>query len=104
MTSDDTPSEQILVPREQLPLPRPYVAPRTPTEKSLAEIWCTVLNMDLVGVNDSYNHLGGDSLHASVIFAMIQDTFRIALPMAVLMKASTIAQLAPMIDRLVTGK
>jgi acyl carrier protein len=104
MTSHDMPSEQMLVPREQLPLPRPFVASRTPTEKTLAEIWRTALSMDRVGVNDSYNDLGGDSLHASIIFTMIQDTFRIALPMAVLANASTIAELAPMIDRLIAGK
>src|ERR1700726_4300519 len=93
-----------VVPRDQLPLPRPYVAPRTPTEKRLAEIWRMVLTMDCVGVDDSYNDLGGDSLHASIMFTMIQDNFPIALPMAVLANASTIAELAPIIDRLVAGE
>jgi acyl carrier protein len=104
MNTPELPSEQVLVLREQLPLPRPYLAPQTSTEATLAEIWRTVLSMDRVGVEDGYNDLGGDSLHAAVIFTMIQDTFRIELPMSVLMNASTIAQLAPMVDRLAAGE
>ena len=88
------------VPRDQLPLPRPYVAPRTNTERGLARIWCTVLSMDCVGVEDSYNDLGGDSLHAVVIFSRIRETFEVELPVATLVTAPTIAQLAPLIDKL----
>jgi hypothetical protein len=99
MNSSDRPAGEVLVLREQLPLPRSYVAPRTPTEKSLAEIWRTVLGMDCVGVNDGYHHLGGDSLHASVIFKMIEEAFEITLPLAVLATAPTIEELAPIIDR-----
>lgn len=104
MSSQHLPPEQVLVPREQLPLPRLYMAPRTSTEITLAEIWRMVLSMDCVGVNDGYDHLGGDSLHASIIFTMINETFRIELPMAILANASTIAELAPIIDRLVAGE
>ena len=86
--------------REQLPLPQPYVAPRTPTEMSLAEIWSTVLSMDCVGIDDRYEDLGGDSLQATIIFSLIEETFRIALPMATLVDASTIAELALRIDRI----
>jgi len=98
MGSSVTPPEQVLVLREQLPLPRPYVAPRTPTERRLAEIWRTVLTMDCVGVEDSYDDLGGDSFLAVVIFSMIQETFQVALPMAVLIASPTVAMLATKID------
>jgi acyl carrier protein len=60
--------------------------------------------MDRVGIDDDYNDLGGDSLHASVIFTMIQDAFRISLPMSVLVNASSIAELARVIDRLVADR
>ena len=94
-------AEQILVKREQLPLPSRYVAPRTPTEVQLAKIWCTALSMDRIGVDDRYHDLGGDSLLATAIFAMIEKSFRIAVPMALLAEAATIAQMAPKIDALV---
>jgi len=38
--------------------------PRTPAEKALAEIWASVLNLDRVGVLDSFFDLGGDSIMA----------------------------------------
>ncbi|MGH3786768.1 MAG: amino acid adenylation domain-containing protein, partial [Pseudonocardiaceae bacterium] len=39
-----------------------YVAPRTPTEQALAEIWAQVLGVDRVGVYDNFFELGGDSI------------------------------------------
>ena len=100
MNSSAVPPEQPLVLREHLPLPRPYVAPRSPTEQELAEIWRTVLTMDFVGVEDCYHDLGGDSFLAMMIFGMIEDTFRVTLPMSILVDAPTIAELAPKIDYL----
>jgi acyl carrier protein len=98
MISSAGPPEQPLVRREQLPLPRPYVAPRTPTEQRLTEIWQTALSMDRVGVEDGYFDLGGDSFLAATIFRMIEEKFRVSLPMAILVDSPTIAALAPKID------
>ena len=39
-----------------------YVAPRTPLEAALAEIWSEILDLDEVGVNDNFFDLGGDSM------------------------------------------
>ena len=39
-----------------------YVAPRTETEKRLAEIWREVIGVERVGVNDNFFDLGGHSL------------------------------------------
>ncbi|MEZ0364410.1 amino acid adenylation domain-containing protein [Mycobacterium sp. pUA109] len=50
---------------EAAPAPRPaYVAPRTDTERLLAEIWCAVLDLDRVGVHDDFFALGGSSTHS----------------------------------------
>lgn len=38
------------------------VEPRTQLERSLAEIWCEVLQIDEVSVNDDFFELGGDSI------------------------------------------
>jgi acyl carrier protein len=102
MSSSAVPPEQPLVLREHLPLPRCYVAPRTLTELRLAEIWRTVLNMDCVGAEDSYYDLGGDSFLATIIFSMIEETFRVTIPMAILVDASTIAKLGQKIDALLS--
>ena len=39
-----------------------YVAPRTAEEKTLADIWATLLKVDKVGVHDNFFELGGDSI------------------------------------------
>ncbi|MEU4733432.1 condensation domain-containing protein, partial [Streptomyces sp. NPDC023588] len=41
-----------------------HVAPRTPDEERLAAIWCEVLELDQVGIEDSFFELGGDSIRA----------------------------------------
>ncbi|MFC7589483.1 amino acid adenylation domain-containing protein [Nonomuraea antimicrobica] len=38
------------------------VAPRTPTERTLAGIWADVLGLDQVGVEDNFFEVGGDSI------------------------------------------
>src|SRR5262249_49744159 len=39
-----------------------YVAPRTPLELSVADVWADVLRRERVGVHDNFFALGGDSL------------------------------------------
>lgn len=101
-SSPPTPQES-LVPRDHLSLPRPYVAPRTPTEQRLAEIWRKTLSMDRVGIEDNYNDLGGDSFVATIIGRTIEEIFRVAIPMGILADAPTIADLARRIDGLLAG-
>ncbi|MDB4970228.1 MAG: amino acid adenylation domain protein, partial [Myxococcales bacterium] len=56
--------------RKALPAPggeRPelgqaYVAPRTAEEELLAAIWCQLLGLDRVGVDDNFFEVGGDSI------------------------------------------
>jgi amino acid adenylation domain-containing protein/non-ribosomal peptide synthase protein (TIGR01720 family) len=53
-----------------LPLPDPaerngaggFVAPRTPTEATLAAIWADVLRRKNIGIHDNFFELGGDSI------------------------------------------
>jgi acyl carrier protein len=88
-----------IVLRRQLPLLGPYVVPRT-----LAEIWRNALGMDQIGIADGYEDLGGDSLRAAGIFAEIEQTFAIEIPMATLVDAPTIEQLAGKVDELVSRR
>jgi acyl carrier protein len=88
-----------LILRRDLHLPRPYTAPRNDNEQRLAKIWCMALSMDSVGVQDNYNDLGGDSLAATLMFTLIAEVFGIEVPMATLIRAPTIAELAREIER-----
>ena len=82
----------------------PYVAPRTPTEQRLVEIWRDVLGVDRVGITDTYENLGVDSLLAASIFVEIEDTFAVSIPTIALVDAPTIEQVARKIDELASRR
>ena len=54
---------------ERPDLERPYVAPRTRLEASLAMIWSEVLGIETVGIHDNFFDLGGASMNALRIVA-----------------------------------
>ncbi|WP_229402852.1 condensation domain-containing protein [Micromonospora okii] len=58
--------------REGEPEHAPYVEPSNAVERSLVDIWGEVLEVDLLGIDDDYFELGGDSIHAIVIVARAQ--------------------------------
>ncbi|HEX6292099.1 MAG TPA: amino acid adenylation domain-containing protein, partial [Herpetosiphonaceae bacterium] len=70
------------------------VAPRDPWEVWLAELWAGVLGHDGVGVTDNFFALGGHSLLAVRLMTEIQQCLGRAIPLATLLQAPTIAQLA----------
>ncbi len=74
-------------------------APRTQVEKSLAAIWMDLLEVREIGINDSFFEVGGHSLLAVRLFAQIQKRFDRCLPLATLFQASTIAQLAAILEK-----
>ncbi len=43
-------------------LARDFIAPRTEVEKQLATLWCELLQLEEVGIDDSFFDLGGNSL------------------------------------------
>ena len=87
------------VDRKALPAPEmtqsetAYVAPRTPAEQAIAEIWADVLSVDKVGVFDDFFTLGGQSLLAAQMVSRIKRALGIDLPLRVLFEAPTIAAL-----------
>jgi Phosphopantetheine attachment site/AMP-binding enzyme C-terminal domain len=68
-----------------------FVAPRTPVEESLAQIWTEVLKLQHVGVHDNFFELGGHSLSITQVASRIQIVFLVSLPLRILFDAPTIA-------------
>ncbi|MEM7346155.1 MAG: amino acid adenylation domain-containing protein, partial [Chloroflexota bacterium] len=71
-----------------------YLAPRDTVEWQLAQIWQTILEVDLIGVRDNFFDLGGHSLLAIRLMAQIQKVFNQELPLAILFQGATIESLA----------
>ena len=97
--------------RKALPAPdgaRPdlagsYVAPRTPAEESLVEIWREVLAVDRVGIDDNFFDLGGHSLLAVRMLARVQESFGVDLYLGIVFERSTIRELAETITEALLG-
>lgn len=51
----------------------PFVAARTETEKRLAEIWQRILGIEVVGIDDNFYDMGGDSVLGIQIVAAARD-------------------------------
>jgi acyl carrier protein len=75
-----------------------YVAPRTATEKRLAELWCDLLQIERVGAHDSFFEAGGHSLLAMRLAARIREEFQVELSLRELFEAPQIGSLADLID------
>jgi amino acid adenylation domain-containing protein len=73
---------------------REYVAPRTPHEQLLAEVWSKVLGVERVGVRDNFFELGGDSLSAVRMMAEFEQASGASLPLRALFQYGTVEKLA----------
>ena len=76
-----------------------YVAPRTPVEQTLAEIWSRVLGVDHVGVYDDFFELGGHSLLAMQAISRVRASFQVELSVRDLFDRPTISQLAQVVEQ-----
>jgi acyl carrier protein len=93
-----TPSGKV----DRLALPDPdeaadaagYVAPSTPVEEAVAEIWGDVLELERVGVEDDFFALGGHSLLATQVVAQVRSDLAVELPLHSLFAFPTVRSLA----------
>ncbi|HEY0781478.1 MAG TPA: condensation domain-containing protein, partial [Thermoanaerobaculia bacterium] len=85
--------------REEGFAPR-FVAPQSPTERRLAEIWRDLLRLSRVGIEDRFFDLGGDSLLATRLVARVKLEFALEIPVRTLFEAPTIAKLAARLEGL----
>ena len=96
------------VDRRALPKPenvssetRIYVAPRTPTEETVATIWTQVLKIEQVGAHDNFFELGGHSLLATQVVARLRDKLKLDLPLRNIFEAPTVSELAERLDAII---
>ncbi|WP_394179960.1 amino acid adenylation domain-containing protein [Marinomonas posidonica] len=71
-----------------------YQAPRNHTEEMLANLWAETLGLTLVGIHDNFFEIGGDSITATRLLHKLEQNLGMDIPLGVLFKAATIAELA----------
>jgi acyl-CoA synthetase (AMP-forming)/AMP-acid ligase II len=77
-------------------------APASEMERVLAGIWGEVLEMESVGVEDSFFQLGGHSLMAMRVMMLIHETFGVELDLRKLFELQTVRAMAPAVEQAVT--
>jgi amino acid adenylation domain-containing protein len=89
------------VDRRRLPDPKnvraataTFVAPRTPIEGTLAQIWVELLSLERVGVHDNFFDLGGHSLLATRVISRIRHDLDVELPLRSIFETPTVEGLA----------
>jgi amino acid adenylation domain-containing protein len=100
-------TDTLKVDRKALPKPNrlrpeiaaPYAAPRNLIEEVLVKIWAEVLELDQVGVQDSFLDLGGHSLAATRVISRVVKTFPLDLTVRALFDSPTVAEMAEVIAR-----
>jgi acyl carrier protein len=79
-------------------LREPFVAPRTPTEQTLSEIWSEILKVTPIGIHDDFFALGGDSLLATRLIFKTRSALHVEIPVRTIFEARTISRLAEYIE------
>ena len=78
---------------------RPYVAPRTPLERTLAQVWKRVLWLDEgISVEDAFADLGGHSLLSAQLVVELERELARPLPARALTQLGTIADMARIVE------
>jgi acyl carrier protein len=77
---------------------RPHAAPTTPVEEVLAEIWQQVLRVDEIGIDDNFFDLGGNSLSATKLMALLSERFQVEVSLRKLFLTPTIRGFAEVVD------
>jgi amino acid adenylation domain-containing protein len=71
-----------------------FVAPGTPVEELLCDLWAQVFHLEQVSVHDNFFDLGGHSLLATQLISRIREAFRVELSIRSLFESPTIASLS----------
>jgi acyl-CoA synthetase (AMP-forming)/AMP-acid ligase II len=75
-----------------------FVAPRTPVEQALSNLWANVLRVNQVGVFDRFIDLGGDSMLAALLLSRVRDSLNLDISLLEFFEAPTVADQARIVE------
>ncbi|MEE3956196.1 amino acid adenylation domain-containing protein [Peribacillus frigoritolerans] len=81
-----------------------FIKPNTTSEKSLVKIWCEVLDMEEVGIENDFFELGGHSLLATKVVSRIRNQFEVDISLREFYNHPTISGLASWLESLNSKK
>ena len=84
--------------------PKEWVAPRTPAEELIAEIYASGLEISRIGVHDDLAALGVDSQLAAQVRLYLQQIFQVDIPTEQLLIHTTIDSLINLLSELWGGR
>jgi len=85
-------------PQANMAIGTEYIAPRTPLEERLAQIWQESLGVERVGIKDNFFALGGHSLRAATLASKLHKELNVNVPLRDLFRNPTIEELALLMD------
>ncbi|MCP5053343.1 MAG: amino acid adenylation domain-containing protein, partial [bacterium] len=73
-----------------------HIAPQTPLQRQLSELWSGILVLEqpVIGINDNFFQLGGNSLKATFLVAKINKELNAKVPLSEVFQSPTIRELA----------
>lgn len=76
----------------------PFVAPRTPVEEAVANVWMELLTAERVSAHETFFDLGGDQTAVRQAHRVLQEMYEIEIPEHVLAGTRTISEWSQAID------
>lgn len=73
-------------------------APCNRIQKDLCEIWKKVLQINSIGIDQSYYNLGGDSIRALQLISETNKKFHVSVPLSLMQNIETIEEMADVIE------
>ena len=71
--------------------------PRDELERRMKQLWEQVLDVGPIGLTDNFFDLGGHSLLAARLFALIEESFGVRLPLGALLRGASVEDLAGLV-------
>ena len=81
-----------------------FVAPSSPVEKALAEIFSEVLGRERVSIHDNFFELGGHSLRVAQVLSRVREWLEVELPLRSLFEKPNVLEFAELIEETLLAK
>jgi acyl transferase domain-containing protein/acyl carrier protein len=85
--------------QERPELGSPYVAPKTETERIVADIWQELLGIEQIGIHDNFFELGGDSLNIAQLNSKLKKALNRDITVAALFRYLTVSSFTTYLNR-----